>query len=78
MAQFDALLKPYSLKHLTLRNRVMSSSHEPSYTQQARLTERYVRYHVEKARGGIGLTMFGGSCCVSPDSPASFGQLACM
>jgi 2,4-dienoyl-CoA reductase-like NADH-dependent reductase (Old Yellow Enzyme family) len=78
MAQFDALLKPYSLKHLTLRNRVMSTSHEPSYTQQARLTERYVRYHVEKARGGIGLTMFGGSCCVSPDSPASFGQLACM
>jgi 2,4-dienoyl-CoA reductase-like NADH-dependent reductase (Old Yellow Enzyme family) len=78
MAQFDALLQPFTLKHLTLRNRVMSSAHEPSYTQQARLTERYIRYHVEKAKGGIGLTMFGGSCCVSPDSPASFGQLACM
>lgn len=78
MAQLDALLKPLRLKHLTLRNRVMSSAHEPSYTEQARLTERYVRYHEEKARGGLALTFFGGSCCVSPDSPASFGQLACM
>lgn len=78
MTQFDALLKPFQLKHLVLRNRVMSSAHEPAYTAGARLTERYIRYHLEKARGGLALTMFGGSCCVSPDSPASFGQLACM
>ena len=30
--------------------------------------ERYQRYHEEKARGGIALTMFGGSSMVSPDS----------
>ena len=28
--------------------------------------ERYQRYHEEKAKGGIALTMFGGSSMVSP------------
>ena len=37
--------------------------------------ERLQRYHEEKARGGIGLTMFGGSSNISPDSPDTFGQL---
>ena len=27
----DPLLQPYQLKHLTLRNRVMITSHEPAY-----------------------------------------------
>jgi len=36
---------------------------------------RYQRYHEEKARGGIGMTMFGGSSCVAADSPSVFGQL---
>ena len=27
MAQYDALLKPLKIKHLTIRNRVMSTSH---------------------------------------------------
>ena len=37
--------------------------------------ERYQRYHEEKAKGGIGLTMFGGSSNVAPDSPSVFQQL---
>ena len=37
--------------------------------------ERYQRYHEEKAMGGIGLTMFGGSSNVAPDSPSVFQQL---
>ncbi len=28
----DPLLQPFRLKHLTLRNRVMSTSHEPAYS----------------------------------------------
>ncbi len=27
----DPLLQPYRLKHLTLRNRIMTTSHEPAY-----------------------------------------------
>lgn len=35
----------------------------------------YVRYHEEKARGGLALTMFGGSSNVDIDSPSIFRQL---
>jgi dimethylglycine catabolism A len=76
MAQYDALLKPLRIKHLTIRNRVMSTSHAPAYAKDAMPQERYQLYHEEKAKGGIGLTMFGGSSTVSPDCPATFGQLA--
>jgi 2,4-dienoyl-CoA reductase-like NADH-dependent reductase (Old Yellow Enzyme family)/thioredoxin reductase len=37
--------------------------------------ERYQRYHEEKAKGGLALTMFGGSSNVAPDSPSVFNQL---
>jgi 2,4-dienoyl-CoA reductase-like NADH-dependent reductase (Old Yellow Enzyme family)/threonine dehydrogenase-like Zn-dependent dehydrogenase len=71
----DPLLQPYRLKHLTLRNRVMSTSHEPSYSEDGMPKDRYRLYHVEKAKGGIALTMTAGSAVVSPDSPAVFGNL---
>ncbi|MBD0324025.1 MAG: N-methylproline demethylase, partial [Aldersonia sp.] len=71
----DPLLQPYRLKNLTLRNRVVSTSHEPSYTEDGMPKRRYRLYHEEKAKGGIGLTMMGGSAVVAPDSPAAFGNL---
>ena len=37
--------------------------------------ERYQRYHEEKAKGGLALTMFGGSSNVASDSPSVFDQL---
>ena len=37
--------------------------------------ERYQLYHEEKAKGGLALTMFGGSSSVAADSPSSFGQI---
>ena len=71
----DPLLQPYTLKHLTLRNRLMSTSHEPSYSEDGMPKDRYRLYHVEKAKGGIALTMTAGSAVVSPDSPPAFGNL---
>ncbi len=71
----DPLLQPYQLKHLTLRNRVMSTAHEPAYSEDGMPKDRYRLYHVEKARGGIALTMTAGSAVVSRDSPPSFGNL---
>ncbi|RFU82724.1 N-methylproline demethylase [Streptomyces triticagri] len=71
----DPLLQPFRLKHLTLRNRVVSTSHEPAYGEDGLPKDRYRAYHLEKARGGVGLTMIGGSAVVSPDSPPSFGNL---
>jgi len=71
----DPLLQPYKLKHLTLRNRLMSTAHEPNYSEDGLPTKRYRLYHAEKARGGIALTMTAGSAVVSRDSPPSFGNL---
>ncbi|MFI7067477.1 FAD-dependent oxidoreductase [Kribbella sp. NPDC050124] len=71
----DPLLQPFTLKHLTLRNRVVSTSHEPAYGEDGLPTDRYIAYHAEKAKGGVGLTMFGGSAVVSRDSAAVFGNL---
>lgn len=71
----DPLLQPYRLRHLELRNRVISTSHEPAYSVDGMPGERYVAYHVEKAMGGIAMTMIGGSTIVAPDSPPAFGNL---
>ncbi|WP_432108131.1 FAD-dependent oxidoreductase [Streptomyces sp. AA1529] len=71
----DPLLQPFTLKNITLRNRVVSTSHEPAFGENGLPGDRYRMYHVEKARGGAGLTMIGGSAVVSPDSPPSFGNL---
>lgn len=71
----DPLLQPFDLGPLRLRNRVVSTSHEPAYTEDGMPKERYRAYHVEKARGGVGLTMIGGSAVVAPDSPPAFGNI---
>ncbi|WP_264478856.1 NADH:flavin oxidoreductase [Acidisoma silvae] len=71
----DPLLRPFQLKHLTLRNRVMSTAHEPAYSEDGMPKDRYRLYHVEKAKGGIAMTMTAGSAVVSRDSPAAFGNL---
>ena len=71
----DPLMQPFDLRHLHLRNRIVSTSHEPAYAEDGMPKERYARYHAEKAKGGAALTMIGGSAIVAPDSPPSFGNL---
>jgi 2,4-dienoyl-CoA reductase-like NADH-dependent reductase (Old Yellow Enzyme family)/thioredoxin reductase len=75
LAAKDPLLQPFQLRHLRLKNRVMSTSHEPAYSEDGLPKERYRLYHAEKARGGMALTMTAGSAIVSRDSPAAFGNL---
>ena len=64
----DPLLQPLQLKHLRLKNRVMSTSHEPAYSEDGMPKDRYRAYHVEKAKGGLALTMTAGTTVVSPGS----------
>ena len=71
----DPLLQPLALKHLTLRNRIFSSAHEPAYGEAGMPTDRYRLYHEEKAKGGVALTMTAGSAVVAEDSPPAFGNL---
>jgi N-methyl-L-proline demethylase len=71
----DPLLTPFTVKTLTLRNRIVSTSHEPAYSEDGLPKDRYRAYHVEKARGGVALTMIGGSAVVSRGSAPAFGNL---
>ena len=71
----DPLLQPYKIKHLELKNRLMISAHEPSYAEDGMPKDRYRLYHVERAKGGIALTMTAGSAVVSPDSPPAYNNL---
>ncbi|EGE60105.1 UNVERIFIED_ORG: 2,4-dienoyl-CoA reductase-like NADH-dependent reductase (Old Yellow Enzyme family)/thioredoxin reductase [Rhizobium esperanzae] len=71
----DPLLQPYQLKHLKLRNRIIVTSHEPAYPEDGMPKEKYRAYTVERAKGGVALTMTAGSAAVSKDSPPVFNNL---
>lgn len=75
MATSDPVLQPFELKGLRLKNRIMSTAHAPSYVEDGKPKLRYRLYHEEKAKGGLALTMFGGSTTTAPDSPSAFGQI---
>ncbi|MDR9773195.1 NADH:flavin oxidoreductase [Rhizobium hidalgonense] len=71
----DPLLQPYQLKHLKLRNRIIVTSHEPAYPEDGMPKGKYRAYTVERAKGGVALTMTAGSAAVSKDSPPVFNNL---
>lgn len=71
----DPLLQPYRLKHLTLKNRIMTTSHEPAYPEDGMPKDRYRAYHEERAKAGVALAMTAGSATVSKDSPPVFNNV---
>jgi N-methyl-L-proline demethylase len=75
MTSNDPLLQPFKLKHLTLKNRIMTTSHEPAYPEDGMPKDKYRAYHVERAKGGIAMTMTAGSAAVSKDSPPVFNNV---
>ena len=74
-AKRDPLLQPLTIKKLTLRNRIMSTAHACGLQKDGFPQDAYQVYHEEKAKGGIALSMFGGSSNVDIDSPNIFQQL---
>ncbi len=74
MSQFDILFQPLKINKLTIRNRIVSTAHAEVYaTDGGMTTDRYVKYYEEKAKGGCGLCICGGSSVVSIDSPKAGG-----
>ena len=71
----DPLLTPYRLKHLTLKNRIMTTSHEPAYPEDGMPKDRYRAYHEARAKAGVALTMTAGSAAVSRNSPPVFNNV---
>jgi 2,4-dienoyl-CoA reductase-like NADH-dependent reductase (Old Yellow Enzyme family)/thioredoxin reductase len=71
----DPLLQPFHLKHLTLKNRIMTTSHEPAYPEDGMPKDRYRAYHEERAKAGVAMAMTAGSAAVSKDSPPVFNNV---
>jgi 2,4-dienoyl-CoA reductase-like NADH-dependent reductase (Old Yellow Enzyme family)/thioredoxin reductase len=72
----EALLQPWTINKLTVKNRIFTSAHAPvGYAPGGKPGLQYALYMEEKAKGGCGLVMFGGSSFVSPDSLSHFGAI---
>jgi len=75
MAAYKSLLSPLKLGHITLKNRVVSTAHAPGLAVNGKPGLRYQLYHEEKAKGGIAMTMYGGSSNIARDSGSVYGQI---
>ena len=74
-AGLRALFQPLTIRGRTLKNRIVSTAHAPGYAEGGMPGPRYQAYHEEKAKGGLALTMFGGSSIVSGDVTSIYGQI---
>ena len=68
---FIHLFTPIRVGPVTLRNRIVSTPHATRFGKDGYVTERYIRYHAEKAKGGAGLIQCFGSMSVHPSSPVA-------
>jgi len=53
--QFKHLLSPIRIGNVDIRNRALSTAHGTGFAVAGKVTDRLIAYHVERARGGIGL-----------------------
>lgn len=67
--RYPNLFAPITINQVTIRNRIISTAHAEVYAEDGLPGERYIRYYEEKAKGGLGLAICGGSSSVSIDSP---------
>ena len=74
-ASLRPLFEPFSIRHVTFRNRFVSTSHAPGYAVGGDIPQRYVDYESEKAKGGVGLVQFGGATAVSIENSFHYGQI---
>jgi mycofactocin system FadH/OYE family oxidoreductase 2 len=66
---FKHLFSPVKLGHVTLRNRIVSTPHNTHFGRDGYITQRYIDYYAEKAKGGAGLLQCFGSLSVHPTAP---------
>ncbi len=74
-APFKNLFSPIKLGHLVAKNRIVSSPHGAAFGERGGITDRYIRYHEEKAKGGCGVVMMFGSSSIHPTSVNDWGEV---
>lgn len=59
VAQFPHLFQPIKVGPTTLKNRVTISGHQPRLAKDSLMTDAYVEYQRERARGGVAMQSTG-------------------
>jgi 2,4-dienoyl-CoA reductase-like NADH-dependent reductase (Old Yellow Enzyme family)/thioredoxin reductase len=72
---FARLFTPIKLGHVLVKNRIVSTPHGAAFGENGRITDRYIRYHEEKAKGGCGAVMMFGSSSIHPTSINDWGEV---
>ena len=57
--QFPNLFSPIKIGSKTVKNRIVSTGHQTGYAADNMITDRYIAYHRERAKGGAGLMLIG-------------------
>jgi len=73
--EFRYLFTPIRVGAVTLKNRIFSTGHAEAMAEDGKPGPRLRAYHEAKARGGVALTIVGGSTSVHPSSPATAWNL---
>jgi mycofactocin system FadH/OYE family oxidoreductase 2 len=72
---FKHLFTPIKFGHLVAKNRIVSSPHGAAFGERGGITDRYIRYHEEKAKGGCAVVMMFGSSSIHPTSVNDWGEV---
>lgn len=72
---FKRLFTPVQLGHTVAKNRIVSTPHGAAFGEKGGITDRYIRYHEEKAKGGCGVVMMFGSSSIHPTSVSDWGEV---
>jgi mycofactocin system FadH/OYE family oxidoreductase 2 len=72
---FEHLFKPITMRGVTIPNRILSSAHGTQLADDYQPTQRLIDYHLERARGGVGLIVLEASR-VHPTTLSNSRQMA--
>jgi 2,4-dienoyl-CoA reductase-like NADH-dependent reductase (Old Yellow Enzyme family)/thioredoxin reductase len=69
------LFRSIPIGHTVAKNRIVSTPHGAAYGERGGITDRYIRYHEEKAKGGCGTVMMFGSSSIHPTSVNDWAEI---
>lgn len=73
---FPKLFEPFSIRSLTMRNRIVMPAMGTGMCDERAVTDKLVEYHRVRAAGGVGLSIVEVTAIHAPSSPNCFLSLA--
>ena len=73
---FDHLFSPFSVRGLSLKNRIVLPAMGTRFCENRRITQRLIDYHVARARSGCALNIVEVSSVHTPSAPSMFVSIS--